>query len=303
MRCRPSPSSTLWVLRTAGLLIAALTLIALPAASADASPPPPTNEATTADTTTARPTPVTATVSRPASPHMLAITVEPAAQTVQEGNTATFTADITTPSHTTIRWQTAPALTGPWTDIPVPGGILFTKQATIDLDGHLFRAVASLDQQAASSTPAILHVLPISQPVSNSRPPIPAKGCPILTANGARAPDSPCPSAPPATATPPATSAQTSAAASAPATASGTMNSATQPGYGTAANPVIQVGQEQVVTGHDFTPGARVKVTLTPPGTDLGTYTVGSDGTMTVRFTTSQLMPGIYTVNWTTLQP
>jgi hypothetical protein len=303
MRCRPSPSSTRWVLRTAALLIAALTPIALLAATANASPPPPTNEATTADTTTPRPTTATAPVSRASvNPTLLAIIVEPAAQTVQEGNTATFTADIATPSLTTIRWQTAPAPAGPWTDIPVPGDILFTEQATIGMDGHLFRAVASLDQQSASSAPAILHVLPISQPLSTSRPPVPAKSCPPTAANSAPAPDSPCPSVASATATPPTTP-QTAAAASNPATASGTMNSVTQPGYGSAASPVIQVGQEQVITGHDFTPGARVKVTLKPPGTDLGTYAVGLDGTMTVRFTTSNLMPGTYTVNWTTLQP
>jgi hypothetical protein len=69
--------------------------------------------------------------------------------------------------------------------------------------------------------------------------------------------------------------------------------------YGTVALPVLQLGQEQSATGHNFTPGTLVKVTLEPDGIDLGTYTVAPDGTVTTRFATTNLTAGTHTVRWT----
>lgn len=69
--------------------------------------------------------------------------------------------------------------------------------------------------------------------------------------------------------------------------------------YGTVEHPVIDLGQEQSATGHNFTPGTLVKVTLEPDGRDLGTATVAPDGTVTTRFATTGLLAGPHTVTWT----
>jgi hypothetical protein len=68
--------------------------------------------------------------------------------------------------------------------------------------------------------------------------------------------------------------------------------------YGTVEHPVIDLGQEQSATGHNFAPGTLVKVTLEPDGIDLGTSTVAPDGTVTTRFDTSGLLAGPHTVTW-----
>ncbi|HZG90788.1 MAG TPA: hypothetical protein VEZ42_11295 [Pseudonocardia sp.] len=69
--------------------------------------------------------------------------------------------------------------------------------------------------------------------------------------------------------------------------------------YGTLARPVVPAGQEQTATGHHFVPGSRVRVTLLPEGTDLGTFVAAPDGTVTTRFATTGLRLGSHTVRWT----
>jgi hypothetical protein len=71
--------------------------------------------------------------------------------------------------------------------------------------------------------------------------------------------------------------------------------------YGTVETPVIPLGRAQTATGHNFSPGALVQMTLEPGGIDLGTFPVGSDGTVTARFGTTSLNPGTYTVTWRTV--
>jgi hypothetical protein len=71
--------------------------------------------------------------------------------------------------------------------------------------------------------------------------------------------------------------------------------------FGTVAFPVIRVGQEQTATGHGFPPGGLVKVTLEPDGIDLGTFQAAADGTVTTRFSTAHLLPGLHTVRWTSV--
>jgi hypothetical protein len=143
----------------------------------------------------------------------------------------------------TIRWQTAPAPNGPWTDLGGAGGTVLESTATLGMDGALFRAEASSDQASSNSPPVILHVQPV--------------------------PDS---------------------AASTPTTGAN---------YGSVAKPVLELGQEQTATGHNFTPGTLVKVTLEPNDVDLGTFTVAPDGTVTTRFATTGLLAGPHTVTWT----
>jgi hypothetical protein len=69
--------------------------------------------------------------------------------------------------------------------------------------------------------------------------------------------------------------------------------------YGSVTKPVLELGQEQTATGHNFTPGTLVKVTLEPDGIDLGTFPVAPDGTVTTRFATTALLAGPHTVTWT----
>jgi hypothetical protein len=140
------------------------------------------------------------------------------------------------------------------------------------MDGALLRAVASIAQQSFSSPPVILHVQPATDPAGQ------AANCPTPLAptnTGA-----PCPSPEP---TP-------SSAASTPTT--GTT-------YGTVALPVLELGRQQTATGHNFTPGTRVKITLEPDSIELGTATVAPDGTVTTRFATKTLLAGPHTVTWT----
>lgn len=71
--------------------------------------------------------------------------------------------------------------------------------------------------------------------------------------------------------------------------------------YGTVSRPVIARGAEQRATGYGFPPGASVRVTLEPSGTDLGTSPAAPDGTVSTAFSTAGLAPGAHTVRWTVL--
>lgn len=308
MNHRQAPMGTRWVLRSAGLLTVALVMVALPAPASAATAPRDDGGASgtsSATTTTTAPSPL-----ETGSVH-LEVAVEPAAQTVPDGNTALFTASVTTRSPVTIRWQTSSTRTGPWTDIDTPGGTQFAPQTTTRIDGHLFRATATINQQSASSPPVILHVRPAAAPPSTITPPL-ASTCPSPTAKTPVEPGASCPgttptiSTPP-TATPPTTPRGPSSVTTAPANQaagdSDTTTTTSRPPYGTVGIPVIQLGREQTATGHNFMPGTLVKVTLEPTGIDLGTYTVGPDGTVTIRFSTTRLAPGTHAVRWTSLQP
>ncbi|NMH94984.1 hypothetical protein HF519_26150, partial [Pseudonocardia bannensis] len=156
-----APMGKRWALRSAGLLTAALALVGLPTPAGATTPPSGEGEAGAAAT-------AAAAGSAAPGPATLAVTVGPAAQTVQEGTTATFTAAITSRSPVTIRWQTATTPTGPWTDLETSAATVFTPTATTSMDGHLFRATASSGQQATSSPPALLHVHPADPPPSTT---------------------------------------------------------------------------------------------------------------------------------------
>lgn len=294
MTNRRTPIGTAWALRSAVLLVAVLTSVGLPG-TADATP--------TYSTTAAPPSAET----DGAGPHLA---VRPAAQTVREGQTATFTASFTRPSTTgspvTIRWQTAPAPTGPWTDLTGQSGAVLASTATRSMDGDLFQAVVSTAQESSSSPPVILHVQPVPAPPATTTPSSQPPSCPWPPPMPPIGPGAPCPGPTPPSLTPSALpttpsvpAASTTPAATAATPDSGAVTPPTGAHYGTVALPVLQLGQEQSATGHNFTPGTLVKVTLEPDGIDLGTYTVAPDGTVTTRFATTNLTAGTHTVRWT----
>jgi hypothetical protein len=326
----PTPTRTAWARRSAALLVVVVASVGLLPATAGATSPPPSNDAHSSDghsghghstdrrSTDAHSTDVPSasahSTDRPstsassadalpsvdAAPHSPVhvrlpasassavppsaatraadwhVVVEPAAQTVREGQKAVFTASYTsstTPgAAVTIRWQSAPAPTGPWTDLAGADGTVLTSTATHGMDGALLRAVASIAQQSFSSPPVILHVQPATDPAGQ------AANCPTPLAptnTGA-----PCPSPGP---TPSSAALTPSAGAT----------------YGTVALPVVELGQQQTATGHNFTPGTLVKITLEPDSIELGTATVAPDGTVTTRFATKTLLAGPHTVTWT----
>ena len=313
---------TAWARRSAALLVVVASVGLLPATADATTTPPPSADATSTDghstdghftdgrstdgstdgrstdghsTSTSAPSsdpaprspvqvrpPTSATSAGPLSATSGAaswhVTVQPAAQTVREGQRAVFTASYTsssTPgSPVTIRWQTAPAPTGPWTDLGGAGGTVLASTSTRGMNGKLFRAVASTGQESLNSPPAILHVQPMTEPAPSSQ----AANCPI-----------------------PLTPIETGASCPSlgPTPSSAPLNPATGATYGTVALPVVELGQQQTATGHNFTPGTLVKVTLEPDSIDLGTSTVAPDGTITTRFATKSLMAGPHTVTWT----
>jgi hypothetical protein len=316
-----TPTRTAWILRaalrSAVLLVAATTSVGLLPAIAAAATPPPSDPATPSSITSTSPGPTSPgpTSAGPTSADTTAppsartdgqgrrVAVRPAAQTVTEGRTAVFTASLTPPPTTAspamIHWQTAPAPTGPWTDLGGADDAVLTSTATRGMNGDLYRAVATTGHQSATSPPAILHVQPVSDTTAPASPPLncptplppigPNTSCPDPT----RLPPLPLPltSSAPVTATSPTADTPTSDnAASTPTT---------EAAYGTVALPVLQLGQEQTATGHNFTPATLVTVTLEPDGIDLGTQTVAPDGTITTRFATTGLLAGIHTVRWT----
>jgi hypothetical protein len=110
----------------------------------------------------------------------------------------------------------------------------------------------------------------------------------------------PCPSASAAPSASPTTSVDPAVTptVATPTSAADAVDPVADPPYGTFARPVIPAGHQQTATGHNFTPGSRIRVTLQPEGIDLGTFTAGSDGTVTTRFATTGLLVGSHTVNW-----
>jgi hypothetical protein len=294
--CR-TPIGAAWALRAAVLVVGLVASVGLPATAGAATPPsshdagsatrttPPPRVATSSDTPTPTTpvethtriaaTPPFSEAVKPSSTPMTptpptaavgeagwVLTVRPAVLTVREGQPAIFTAEFTpsAPGATPIavRWQTARARTGPWTDLPGPGGTVLASTATVVMDGDLFRAVVSAAQESSSSPSVILHVQPLLDTPSS-----------------------------------------TPTAMTAAPMDSRTMTPMAKEPYGTVALPVLGMGQEQTATGHDFTPGTMVRVTVEPTGIDLGTFPAGPDGTVTTRFTTRSLTSGSHTVRWT----
>jgi hypothetical protein len=297
MNNRWTPMCTVWALRSGVLLVAVMAAAGLPAATAGATTPPPA-----ADT----------------GGEGWHVTIRPAAQIVREGQTAIFTASftptLTSGSSITVRWQTAPAPTGPWSGLAGPGGPVLAIAATRSMDGDLFQAVASTDRESSSSPPVILHLQEAPNTAATTTPSIAALICPSPPPSPPIGPDAPCtgpipasltpsvhpttPPVPAASTTPPVPAASTTPAATAATPDSGAaLTTGTQ--YGTVALPVLQLGQEQCATGHNFTPGTLVTVTLEPDGIDLGTYPVAPDGTVTTHFATTNLLAGTHTVRWT----
>jgi hypothetical protein len=325
-------------LLSAALLIAAVTSVGLlPAVAAAATPPTPDPATpssitptsagrTSAGRTSAGPTsagPTSAGTAAPPSAGRTSagtpappsagtggqgrrVAVRPAAQTVTEGGTAVFTASLTPPPTTSppvmIHWQTASAPTGPWTDLGGADGAVLSSTATREMNGDLYRAVATTGHVSATSPPAILHVQPVQpvpDPATTAGPP---PNCP--TPPPPIEPSTSCPD--PTRSTPPLlpTASSTAVTATSPTADAPTPDNAVSPPttgatYGTVALPVLQLGQEQAATGHNFTPATLVTVTLEPDGIDLGTYTVATDGTITTRFATTGLLAGTHTIRWT----
>jgi hypothetical protein len=198
-----------------------------------------------------------------------------------------------------IHWQTASAPTGPWTDLGGADGAVLTSTTSRGMNGDLYRAVATTGHESATSPPAILHVQPVPDPPTTAGPPL---NCP--TPPPPIGLDTSCPD--PTRSTPPLlpTASSTAVTATSPTTDAPTPDNAVSPPttgatYGTVALPVLQLGQQQTATGHNFTPATLVTVTLEPDGIDLGTHTVAPDGTITTRFATTGLLAGTHTVRWT----
>ena len=269
-------------LRSAVLLIAAVTSVGLlPAVAAAATPPTPDPATpssitptsagpTSAGPTSAGPTSADPTSADPTSAGTAAppsagtgaqgrrVAVRPATQTVTEGRTAVFTASLTPPPTTEppvmIHWQTAPAPTGPWTDLSGADGAVLTSTATRDMNGDLYRAVATTGHQSATSPPAILHVQPVPDPPTTAGPPLNCPTPPPPIEPSTSCPD-PTHSTPPLLPTASSTAVTaTSPTADAPTPANAASTPTTGATYGTVALPVLQLGQEQTATGHNFTP-------------------------------------------------
>lgn len=177
MKNRPTRIGTACALRAAVLVVGLVASIGLPATARAATPSSPsasprddasttrTTRPSPAATSSEAPTPTTSVdtdTSTSATGWVLA--VRPSALTVREGQIASFTATFTRSgpgaSPITVRWQTARARKGPWADLGGSSSTVLASTATLMMDGDLFRAVVSTDQESSRSTSVILHVQP-----------------------------------------------------------------------------------------------------------------------------------------------
>lgn len=273
--------------RAAALLVAVLAAVALPAMASAATASPATTGSVPSSTGTAQASPDGA--------------VRPATQTIVAGETATFTASFDGLAPAAVEWQTA-AAGGPWTDVTGHRGSVLTLSATRAMDGHLFRAVLGTARGSSTSPPATLHVRRASHPTGEPAGPV-IPTVPTTAEAAATATPTPTATSTPATSTPATSSRTTSTPAASTPSATPTLTPSSSPvagaPYGTVAATVLALGQDQIAIGHNFTPGTAVRVTLAPTGTDLGTYPVAADGTVTTRFSTAGLGAGTYRVTWT----
>ena len=237
------------------------------------------------------------------------VQVQPGDQTVRAGEKVKFTAkyspDTAAGVQITVRWQTSRGHDGAWSDEQGAGGAELEVTAGADMDGVLFRAEVSGDKGTGSATsePVTLHV---EAPVDSSCPSTQAAGDPSHpdASHPAKShtdkpqPDKLQPDK--SRSDKPVSGAGTPAPGGAtPCPDAATSTSA----YGTVADQVIDLGQQQTAVGHNFVPGSKVKVTVEPDGVDLGTVEAAPDGTVTTRFDTSRLLAGQHTVVWTPSAP
>lgn len=233
-------------------------------------------------------------------------TVSPSMQTVAEGEPATFTAAVDSGGPATIRWERS-ASGGRWTEIDGSREVL-TVVGTLALDGDRFRAVVTIARASTTSSPVVLKVRAATgaagprteQATPTAAPPSAAEVTPSPSAKGSASRPSvqqvspsllstPTPAPPPAT-PPVVDDARPDSAPAGPAAGAP---------YGVVTSPMMPAGPEQTAIAHNFVPGAAVKVTLDPLGTEFGTYLADQDGTVTIRFSTAGLAPGVYQVTWT----